>query len=377
MQKVWCGSVSVGLNQTEMKLIVTPSRIINVRFKTAHGMKEISTHTRNMAEAHKFCGEAQIKKMELAAKLGLLTQNAVAMFLFGSNKVTLGSLRVQWVEWMRTSSSFSKATARNYNTYVNAWQNFSMITGNAPTDISEESIKAFVNRPEGGKASTRKIALAAIQSFIVWLTVKGYRAGNPAQLVRVDLSQLSHEQKEGKVREPFTDEEIERVISKADHIWRLIILLARHTGLRLSDTVQLEWASVKDGHIIRWTEKRDKRVSVPMNDVLLAEFLKADKEDDVYVFPRQRLQYQDASGRVALTMFFKRLCVKAGVVGKSFHNFRHTRATELYNEGGIEAVKEQLGHSSAKTSEGYIHATNQSHVGKTPAGASGIPEVKQ
>lgn len=340
-----------------MKLIVGKNRIINVRFKTQHGMKEISTHTRNMAEAHSFCKEAQIKKMEVAAKIGLLTQNAVSMFFWGSNKITLGTLREQWVLWMANSSNFSKATARNYNSYVNAWLNFSGLIADAPTSVNfhEESVKSFVNRPDGGKASTRGIALSAITSFIHWLTVKGFRAGNPAALIEVDLSQLSHDQKESKVREPFTDEEIERVLAKANQTWRLIILLARHTGLRLSDTVQLEWASIQADRSVVWTMKGDKRVSVPMNDVLLAEFLRLDREDESYVFPRERAQYQDASGRAALSIYFKRLCVKAGVLDKSFHHLRHSRGTEIFNDGGIDAVKEQLGHSSAKTSKGYVH----------------------
>ena len=53
-------------------------------------------------------------------------------------------------------------------------------------------------------------------------------------------------------------------------------------------------------------------------------------------------------------------CRVRGIATQIFHTFRHTTATMLFAKGAeLPVVMEVLGHSSAKTTMRYSHATKQ------------------
>lgn len=340
-----------------MKYIANPSTgIISVSFRANGKGVLLSTKTKNQKDAIRFVRESGLAKIEQAAKIQHLTMGAIQSIVYGGRKVRLKHLAEEWVEWMEKSTNMSMPTVTNYRNYVKMWMKFADAREKGPSEIEEADIKAFVDRPAKAKGATREVALAAIRSFFHWQTLKGYRTGNPAALVQVDYSKLDHTQKEQTIRQPFTDDEVERLLAIASPFWRIAILFGRHTALRLGDIVQMEWSSIQGDELVKWTEKRDRRVVTKLSDVLLAELLAVKREHPKYLFPSECNMYRDKDARSNLSCYFGRLVTKAGIVGKSFHSLRHAKATEIFHEGGIDAVKKALGHSSTKTSEGYVHA---------------------
>ena len=96
-------------------------------------------------------------------------------------------------------------------------------------------------------------------------------------------------------------------------------LLAAAAGLRLGDIAQLEHAALEvPGHIIVHTDKRDRRICLPINGTItpgLAEILaEIPPTDSPYLFPAQAAQYDDIStGRPKFSVYFTRLMDRLGI----------------------------------------------------------------
>lgn len=327
--------------------------------------RTITTKTRNLTDAKKVAQEAKIREIELAARAGVLTQAAIQTIVFGGQKITLASLVVSFENWMSTIGR-SRNTVKNTVDTVKAFlAHQEGIINRMASDINEVHISRYINRESKAKAGSRMVALSHIRTFFVWLLNNGIVTRNPAKLVEVDMSKLSHQQKEAAKRTPFTDEEYATLLTaadkKGDPFWCAAIRIGRKTGYRLGDIAGMEWDVLRTepGKIIVWTEKRDQRVAQVMEDDLLAVFLQLQEkpEDQVYIFPHERQIHRDPDTRAQLSVQFSRICKKAGIVGKSFHCLRHTRATEVFRQtGDIELTKQLMGHGNVKTTEGYVHA---------------------
>jgi integrase len=87
-----------------------------------------------------------------------------------------------------------------------------------------------------------------------------------------------------------------------------------------------------------------------------------------HLFPEQHQIITDVRRRSLLSVQFARICERVGITSRSFHCIRHTAAGEKYRSLGKEdlakrlaenlsmaQIKSLLGHSSAKTTRGYVH----------------------
>jgi integrase len=125
----------------------------------------------------------------------------------------------------------------------------------------------------------------------------------------------------------------------SDGYWRYGVICAWHTGLRLSDVALMKTNRLNlDKRVIDMTPLKtrrfNKRVLIPIADPLLKQLRMMDLTGE-YVAPPMAVHYQFDQHKT-LSMQFIRLARKAGVIGKSFHCFRHTFVTRLL-EGGASA----------------------------------------
>jgi len=87
-----------------------------------------------------------------------------------------------------------------------------------------------------------------------------------------------------------------------------------------------------------------------------------------YLFPEQQQIITDVRRRSLLSVQFKRICERLGIIGRSAHCLRHTAASDKYRSLGkadlakrlaetlsIAQIKQLLGHSSSKTTRSYLH----------------------
>ncbi len=182
-----------------------------------------------------------------------------------------------------------------------------------------------------------------------------------------------------------TEEEITRLLVSIDQSpYRMPILIALATGMRVGEVVGLRWEDYHEqaglltvrrsisqvsGEIIVKETKTGKPRPVPIPPSLVAE-LQTHREwqegrtahlgrlwmsDDRWICTRPDGQPFTPN---AVTKGFTKLARKIGV-GITFHGLRHTQATLALERGvPLKAISERLGHSNPSVTQGiYAHVT--------------------
>lgn len=144
-----------------------------------------------------------------------------------------------------------------------------------------------------------------------------------------------------------------------------IITLFLNCGMRLSELVNINVTDIREDCTIRIVGKGNKERLVYLNraclsalDRLLAERRKMPNLQD-----RQALFVSRKTGRRLSARRVQQIveqCLRsAGLAGRGYsaHKLRHTAATLMYQEGGVDmlALKEILGHANVSTTEIYTH----------------------
>lgn len=157
--------------------------------------------------------------------------------------------------------------------------------------------------------------------------------------------------------------------------WRLAILTAALTGLRLGDVVRLRWLNIDlASKLIEVrpvkTQRKGRDIRAPLHPNLEEALTALPASDDPNTLLMPNLAGTRIGGRSGLSLDFQKIMRKAGVENRllgaaaagrkvqayTFHSLRHFFNTELAEAGVAQDVRMSLsGHSSAKTSELYTH----------------------
>lgn len=130
---------------------------------------------------------------------------------------------------------------------------------------------------------------------------------------------------------------------------KAFVLVLRYTGMRIRDVVTLRPIEIRDGRLVKRTQKRGTTVSLKLNKAVL-DALGEIKPDGEYYFWSGNGKVKSCIGdyQRALKAQFK----KAGIAGVYAHLFRHSLVSELLADG-IQPydVAKIVGHKSSKTTE--------------------------
>lgn len=234
-------------------------------------------------------------------------------------------------------------------------------------DLVEELLdKLHEGRTNGGVIAY----VAALFDLAAYAEHKQWVPG-PSALVKADYP-APNPQKPITV---YTQDEVDLMLSAARgrslRFWAMLTTIAE-TGRRVGEVLGLRWEwlhlATEVPHFALPTSKNGKQQYVPLTKVLREQvytpehiaLLKADTDRpgnkqftrsvDEFPFP---YTYQGA------LQVLRHHCEQLGVECRAFHNFRHTKATDLLTKGvPIQAVAALLGHASVQTTDRiYNHAT--------------------
>ena len=159
-----------------------------------------------------------------------------------------------------------------------------------------------------------------------------------------------------RIRKAWTEEQISILKGHLKPAELLVFDFLLETGARLSSAVLLEWQEVDfENELITFRSRKgarslEKLYSVPMSKRAL--LILKNRE------PKQKGRVFDLHAAL-FSKQVNRMIKKAGLsgLGLTLHGLRHTFASRLHKKGAsTESIRRLLGHSTTKTTQGYLHS---------------------
>ncbi|MEE8177236.1 MAG: tyrosine-type recombinase/integrase, partial [Acidobacteriota bacterium] len=233
------------------------------------------------------------------------------------------------------------------------------------TQITVEVLDSFRASRKKIAASTSAKELEILRAMFAFCNKRRWCAENPAKDIKAPKIPPNDVV-------PYTREEIASIFAACEQLGqesyerlraRAVLLLMRHTGLRISDALMLRRDQVRNGEVMLFTKKTSGHILLPIpTDVLRSlECLplpEAAKHDTGYFFWGGRSDPQTLITDVSRAL--KSVFDKSEVKNAHAHRFRHTLATEILGGGGTMGhVADVLGISEHVARKHYAKWSRQ------------------
>lgn len=303
------------------------------------------------------------------------------------SRVRFGDYFVEWIETYagRTSRGFSETTRPEYRRPIEAhalprWKTWKL------TDIEPADVRDLFGqmRRDGRTTSEIKKTRAALSVMFATAFEDGVVQSNPVLGVRIPLPSEDETPSADKAK-ALTRAELGVLLAALPPESQLFCTFLAHTGLRISEAVGLRWEHLDLGEHpkVRVREQlykgkrkrlksRDGKRDIPLSPGMAQQLLALRRdgyrgpESPVFASKagtplRPENVYRRALAPAAIAAGFK---VEVEIAGKkrarstvSFHTFRHTCASLLFEAGrNVKQVQAWLGHADPGfTLKTYIH----------------------
>jgi len=303
---------------------------------------------------------------------------------FRGGKMT--SQLARWIEkylsYLHYQRNASEHTLRNYESDLRQFLGYLTHTPEGAErpeppleQIDNLTIREFLGRlrQRGNRKSSAARKLAAIRSFMKYLTVEGAIQSNPAKIVASPRLEkrlpdfLSLDMAAALVEAPDTS----TALGKRD---RAILELLYGTGIRAAELVGLDLGDLEPAQrLVRVLGKGRKERIVPFGikaEEALGDYLRIrreigkqgrDRPDQEAVFLNVR------GGRLTTRSLGNIVNRCVGLLAQRLrvhpHTLRHTFATHMLDAGAdLRAIQEMLGHESLSTTQKYTHVSTEQLV---------------
>jgi integrase/recombinase XerC/integrase/recombinase XerD len=242
--------------------------------------------------------------------------------------------------WLRRHTDVTKLVI-----YWKDFENARLDTDVEVTSVIINDFLSFVSTTQTYKPKTFHRIISTLSSFYRFLYTQGAVATNP--LTGIDRPRI----KQQEVKYLKHNQVLRLLDSIEDLRDKLIVRTIYATGVRVSELCNMNIEDIDfDEHTIRIRGKGGKIRTVFVDDDTLTDILKLIGNRIVGpVFIGQ--QGKNISSR-AIQHIFKNYAPS----GITPHKIRHSYASELYKRSkNLRVVQENLGHTSIKTTEIYLH----------------------
>lgn len=234
--------------------------------------------------------------------------------------------------------------------------------------ITPKQIEAFLADRTIAQATARRRA-ASLSRLFQWAVREGYVVKNPLDLVEpLPLERrLPRPVPAGNQRK-----DVAKAIALAPQPYRLIFTLLRETGMRVSEALGLNLGDIilepgHEGLRVRRAKNKVERI-VPLGPNSTPKSLRGLRShvrDLGSALPMTtplftsnrgtRVSYAAAQYQWTQCCRQARLIEDGDTLRYTLHQLRHTRGTELVEEGkSLEIVQRVLGHRDIRSTQGYV-----------------------
>ena len=155
----------------------------------------------------------------------------------------------------------------------------------------------------------------------------------------------------------LSDDEEKRLFAHLSGWIKPVVIIARETGLRLSNIANLTWKQVNlfSRMIIVEITKNGDPVGIPMTENVFTELKSLNtvrRIDSDFIFGKNGKPFR----RWWISKSFKKVCEKASIENFRFHDLRHDFCSRLVQRGvGLYTVAALAGHRDISTTQRYAH----------------------
>ena len=233
-------------------------------------------------------------------------------------------------------------------------------------DVTHEEVRTFLASVRATKrASTANLRLKCAKAFFA--RFHGALRKDPTEGIPAFSRESGLD-----TREPFTPEQIRRVMAIASPFWRCASALAFYTGIRLNNVATLKAGQLQGGRlVVAHTIKTGASVSVKLPQAVVSmmrDAIPPDSGPDDYIWPEEaKLPVSNLSSQFATLLIkagLRKERAKTGTSNKgrrtvytlSFHSLRHSLISALANAGANQqTVKAIVGHATDRINDAYTH----------------------
>ena len=241
-------------------------------------------------------------------------------------------------------------TRSEYGRILNLLSSIGGLVMNDLTSADIVRIRENVVMKRNRSAANKTLAILSI--LFSYAVERGYADTNPVKGVKKVRRKPGGERR----NRPWTKVELDIVMSRAPPHLALPLLIARWTGLRESDVLDLKTGEFHGAIIRRWTLKRGIWVTLPIAAPLRIAIEQRPESIALTICVNSRGASWTVDGFKTSLFKFIRILEREGVIAKglTFHGLRHTVATEL-RELGFDArtIADMLGQKTESMAMHY------------------------
>jgi integrase len=257
--------------------------------------------------------------------------------------------RERSASWEKTQGS----TLKDFSSFIKANHSTAQYISQITPKMAREWLRSLEARRYASATYNDKLHL-----------LKGFfeRIGHEAGVMKNPFSGCPTKIKKTMHRQPFTEEELNAILTHCDELTRPVVMTAMCTAMRRGDCCQLKWESIDLEHsfISVKTSKTGELAEIPLFPLLRAELEKLPRVSE-YVFPKVAAMYKENIH--GLSWRFKQALKTAKIEGtvvarddashrasvKDFHSLRTTWITMALSAGvPMELVRRVTGHSTVE-----------------------------
>jgi integrase len=334
-----------------------------------------STKLTDRDQARKWCDALQEAEDRIrrgsASEAQLRSIISASMAKITGRELTMPTTRKWLEEWFAAKQGANAAaTLRKYKGAINGFLGFLGRKADGRLEaVTRGDIIEFrkLLREQGKSPKTVNQTLVTIAAPLTLAFKQGLILLDPTAGIPRSIDKAK------KRRQPFTVEDVRRLLAVAEGDWKGAILAGYSTGMRLGDVTNLDWENIDlDNSVIafhqRKTQSADDEKTIVGLHPDFEEWLADRKNPRGPIFPT--LAGRRTGGRDGLSAKFINIMRKAGIESivirerqglgrsvqeKSFHSLRHGAASHVFAGKHRETVKRVTGHGRGESHRHYLH----------------------
>jgi integrase len=258
----------------------------------------------------------------------------------------------------RASPEFQQLAARTKSDYQNVLDYLEPMGELAMARLTSEGVlKARDKAYAKHKRRFANYLVQLLRILCAWGKPRGWNATNPA----ADIPMIRRPKALAPANRPWSDAELDAVLTRAPASLRLAVTLGVCTGMREGDVIRFLWSGY-DGCSIQYrTGKTGAAIWLPAHRTLKAAHDAAARKQAVVIVGERGQPFTSNGFQSRFFKFIRKLEAEGAIQpGLTFHGLRHTVGRNLAEAGcDTRTIAAVLGHKTEDMARHYASTEDQ------------------